>query len=58
MNSDAYYGICVWLFEIGSTCYSECDSRCNEQVRVGEPLILRVRAAASRVLAAAGKLEM
>ena len=27
MNSDVRFGICVWLFEIGSTRCSECDSR-------------------------------
>ena len=34
MNSDAYSGICVWLFETGSTRCSECDSHYNEQARV------------------------
>ena len=45
-----------WLIETGSTRNSECDSCCNEQAQVSEPLTLRVLAAASRVLAAARKL--
>ena len=49
---------CVWLFETESTRSSECDSRCNEQARVGEPLTLRVLAAMSGVLATVRKLEL
>ena len=41
MNSDAYSGIRVWLFETGSTRYSECESRCNEQAQVSKLLMLK-----------------
>ena len=58
MNSDAYFGTYVWLFETESTCCSECDSRCNEQAQVSEPLMLRVLAVASGILATARKLEL
>ena len=58
MNSDAYSGICIWLFETGSTRYNEFDSRCNEQAQVSEHLTLRALAAASGVLVTARKLEM
>ena len=58
MNSDAYFGICVWLFKTGSTRCNECDSRYNEQAQVSEPLTLRVLTVASRVLTTAIKLEL
>ena len=47
-----------WLIETESTCSSECDSRCNEQAWVSEPLMLRVLATASGVPSAARKLEL
>ena len=53
MNSDAYSGICVWLFETGSTRCKKCDSRYNEQAQVSELLMLSVLTIASRVLAVA-----
>ena len=58
MNSDAYSGICVWLFETGSTRCSACDSRYNEWAQVSEPLTLRVLVVASEVLATVRKLEL
>ena len=49
MNSDAYFGICVWLFKTRNTHCSEYESRYNEQAQVSEPLMLGVLAEARNI---------